>query len=161
MSASEGEDYLPHHPVLYQQIIHVIRPQRDRKYVDGTLGAGGHAWGILNASSPNGLLLGLDVDPQALALADERLAEFGERARLVRASHTTLKQQLNQIGWSQVDGIVLDLGASSMQFDTPDRGFSFLQDGPLDMRFDPKNPLSADDLVNTWDERSLAEILFK
>ena len=161
MSASEGEDYLPHHPVLYQQIIHVIRPQRDRKYVDGTLGAGGHAWGILNASSPNGLLLGLDVDPQALALADERLAEFGERAILVRASHTTLKQQLNQIGWSQVDGIVLDLGASSMQFDTPDRGFSFLQDGPLDMRFDPTNPLSADDLVNTWDERSLADILFE
>ena len=160
MRALEGEGYLPHYPVLYQQIIHVIRPQRDRKYVDGTLGAGGHAWGILNASAPNGLLLGLDVDPQALALADERLAEFGERAKLVQASHTTLKQQLNLIGWSQVDGIVLDLGASSMQFDTPDRGFSFLQDGPLDMRFDPHNPLRAEDLVNTWDERSLAQILF-
>ncbi len=161
MTAPEGEGYLPHHPVLYHQIIHAIRPQRERKYVDGTLGAGGHAWGILKESSPDGLLLGLDVDPHALALARERLAEFGERARLVLASHTTLEQQLANLGWSQVDGIVLDLGASSMQFDTPDRGFSFLRDGPLDMRFDPTSPLTAADIINTWDERSLADILFK
>jgi len=161
MSAPEGEDYLPHHPVLYQQIIHIIRPRRERKYVDATLGAGGHAWGILEASSPDGLLLGLDVDPQALALAENRLAEFGARATIVQASHTTLKQQLIRIGWPQVDGIVLDLGASSMQFDTPERGFSFLQDGPLDMRFNPANPLTADDLVNTWDEQSLAKIIFE
>jgi 16S rRNA (cytosine1402-N4)-methyltransferase len=161
MTVLEGEGYLPHHPVLYHQIIHVIRPQRDRKYVDGTLGAGGHAWGILKESSPDGLLLGLDVDPQALDLAKERLAEFGERARMFQASHTTLKQLLDQIGWSLVDGIVLDLGASSMQFDTPERGFSFLQDGSLDMRFDPNNPLTAADIVNTWDERSLADIIFK
>ncbi len=161
MTAPEGEGYLPHHPVLYHQIIHAIRPQRERKYVDGTLGAGGHAWGILKESSPDGLLLGLDVDPHALALARERLAEFGERARLVLASHTTLEQQLANLGWSLVDGIVLDLGASSMQFDTPDRGFSFLRDGPLDMRFDPTSPLTAADIINTWDERSLADILFK
>jgi 16S rRNA (cytosine1402-N4)-methyltransferase len=160
MTGTEGRKALPHHPVLYQEIIHVIRPQRDQKYVDGTLGAGGHAWGILKESSPDGLLLGLDVDPQALALAKERLAEFGARATLVQASHTTLRQQLDQVEWSLVDGIVLDLGASSMQFDTPDRGFSFLQDGPLDMRFDPNNPMTAADLVNTWDERSLADILF-
>jgi len=160
MTGTEGRKALPHHPVLYQEIIHVIRPQRDQKYVDGTLGAGGHAWGILKESSPDGLLLGLDVDPQALALAKERLAEFGERATLFQASHTTLRQQLDQVEWSLVDGIVLDLGASSMQFDTPDRGFSFLQDGPLDMRFDPNNPMTAADLVNTWDERSLADILF-
>jgi len=161
MTTTEGRGNLPHLPVLYHEIIHVIRPQRDQKYVDGTLGAGGHAWGILRESSPDGLLLGLDVDPQALALATERLSEFGERARLIQASHTTLRQQLDQVGWSLVEGIVLDLGASSMQFDTPDRGFSFLQDGPLDMRFDPNNPLTAADLVNTWDERSLADILFK
>lgn len=160
MTGTEGRKALPHHPVLYQEIIHVIRPQRDQKYVDGTLGAGGHAWGILKESSPDGLLLGLDVDPQALALAKERLAEFRARATLFQASHTTLRQQLDQVEWSLVDGIVLDLGASSMQFDTPDRGFSFLQDGPLDMRFDPNNPMTAADLVNTWDERSLADILF-
>ena len=160
MTGTEGRGALPHHPVLYHEIIHVIRPQRDHKYVDGTLGAGGHAWGILKESSPDGLLLGLDVDPQALALAKDRLAEYGERATLFHASHTTLRQQLDQVEWSLVDGIVLDLGASSMQFDTPDRGFSFLQDGPLDMRFDPNNPLTAADLVNTWDERSLADILY-
>jgi len=160
MTVTEGRGALPHHPVLYHEIIHVIRPQRDQKYVDGTLGAGGHAWGLLKESSPDGLLLGLDVDPQALVLAQERLAEFGARAKLFQASHTTLRQQLDQVEWSLVDGIVLDLGASSMQFDTPDRGFSFLQDGPLDMRFDPTNPLTAADLVNTWDERSLAEILY-
>ncbi len=79
----------------------------------------------------------------------------------MKASHTSLQQQLDRVGWSQVDGILLDLGASSMQFDTPDRGFSFSQDGPLDMRFDPTAPLTAADLVNTWDQRSLADVIYK
>jgi 16S rRNA (cytosine1402-N4)-methyltransferase len=138
-----------------------LNPQRDKKYVDATLGAGGHAWGILQGSSPTGMLLGLDLDPQALALAGDRLAEFGKRAILIQASHTSLRRQLEQAGWSQVDGIVIDLGASSMQFDTPERGFSFLHDGPLDMRFDPGSPLTAGDLVNTWDQRSLADVIYK
>jgi 16S rRNA (cytosine1402-N4)-methyltransferase len=125
------------------------------------VGAGGHAWGLLKHSSPDGLLLGLDVDPQAIGLAEERLAEFGARSVLVRASHTTLLAQLEQLGWEQVDGIVLDLGASSMQFDSPERGFSFLRDGPLDMRFDPSKPLTAADVVNSWDQRSLADVLYK
>ncbi|MFN2144348.1 MAG: 16S rRNA (cytosine(1402)-N(4))-methyltransferase RsmH [Anaerolineales bacterium] len=161
MKPSSGEGRLPHEPVLYHEIIHALHPQRGKKYVDATLGAGGHAWGILEGSSPDGMLLGLDLDPQALALAGERLAGFGERAILVKASHTSLQIQLDRVGWSQVDGIVIDLGASSMQFDTPDRGFSFLQDGPLDMRFDPSAPLTAADLVNTWDERSLADVIYK
>lgn len=161
MNATTGGERLPHQPVLYQQIIPAIQPQRGGKYVDGTVGAGGHAWGLLNASSPDGLLLGLDVDPQALKLAAERLAEFGSRATLVHASHITLRQQLDQLGWAQVNGIVLDLGASSMQFDSPDRGFSFSHDGPLDMRFNPQNPLTAADIVNTWDERSLADVIFQ
>jgi 16S rRNA (cytosine1402-N4)-methyltransferase len=138
-----------------------LNPQRGKKYVDATLGAGGHAWGILKESSPDGMLLGLDLDPQALALAGERLTEFGGRAILVQASHTSLRKMLDQVGWSQVDGIVLDLGASSMQFDTPERGFSFLHDGPLDMRFDTTAPLTAADLVNTWDQRSLADVIYK
>ena len=161
MSASGREAHFPHHPVLYQQIITAIQPKRSGKYVDGTLGAGGHAWGILEASSPDGLLLGLDVDPQALAIADQRLTEFGSRVTLVRASHTSLAEQLANLGWTQVDGIVLDLGASSMQFDTAERGFSFMKDGPLDMRFDPSNPLSAADIINTWDERSLADVIYQ
>jgi len=159
--AAKGEGQLPHQPVLYHQIITAIQPQRGKKYVDGTLGAGGHAWGILKESTPDGLLLGLDVDPTALALARQRLAEYGERAILIQASHTTLAKQLAQVGWQQVDGIVIDLGASSMQFDTAERGFSFLKDGPLDMRFDPTQPLTAADIVNTWDTISLADVLYK
>lgn len=129
--------------------------------MDGTLGAGGHAAGLLAASEPGGLLLGLDVDPQALELARQTLAPFGERACIKRASYTALPGQLSALGWDSVDGILLDLGASSMQFDTAARGFSFLQDGPLDMRFDPSQPLSADEIVNEWPEQELADLLYR
>jgi 16S rRNA (cytosine1402-N4)-methyltransferase len=129
--------------------------------VDGTLGAGGHAAGILASSEPGGLLLGLDVDPQALELARQTLAPFGERACIKRASYITLEAQLDALGWDSVDGILLDLGASSMQFDTPERGFSFLQDGPLDMRFDPAQALTADQIVNEWPEEELADLIYR
>jgi len=129
--------------------------------VDGTLGAGGHAHGILEASEPDGCLLGLDVDPQALALARQRLAPFGARATLRQASYTTLHEQLDGLGWKQVSGIVLDLGVSSMQLDTPQRGFSFQADAPLDMRFDPLQPLTAAVLVNSLSEKELADLLFR
>jgi len=130
-------------------------------YVDGTLGAGGHAWGILSASRPDGCLLGLDVDPQALALARMRLAEFGSRAVIVQASYVTMGEQLTTLGWDRVDGIVLDLGVSSMQLDTPERGFSFQSDASLDMRFDPTNPVQAADLVNRLPEDELASLLYR
>ena len=129
--------------------------------MDGTVGAGGHAAGLLLKSEPAGQLLGLDVDPRALDLARQKLAPFGERALLKRASYTSLPEQLATLGWDSVDGILLDLGASSMQFDTPDRGFSFLADGPLDMRFDTANPLTAGQIINTWPEWDLAEILYR
>lgn len=151
----------PHTPVLYQEIIHALQPRDLGRYVDGTLGAGGHARGILEACAPGGRLLGLDVDPQALALARETLAPYGERATLVQASYETLAAQLSALGWDAVDGVVLDLGASSMQFDRPERGFSFLQDGPLDMRFGPSAPTSAADLVNGLDESELADLIFR
>jgi 16S rRNA (cytosine1402-N4)-methyltransferase len=150
-----------HQPVLYQEIIHFLRPKSGGFYVDGTLGAGGHAVGLLTESEPGGRLLGLDVDPQALALAHQTLAPFGERAWLKRAAYTTLPEQLAELGWDSVDGILLDLGASSMQFDNAGRGFSFLSDGPLDMRFDPSNSLTAAEIVNTWAEAELADILFR
>lgn len=149
-----------HQPVLYHEIINFLHPQSGGLYVDGTLGAGGHAWGILQASSPDGRLLGLDLDPQALILAAQRLAPFTGRFNLVQASYTTLPKQLKASGWQQVHGIVLDLGVSSMQLDTPERGFSFQVDAPLDMRFDPYNPVTAADLVNTLDQRELADLLF-
>jgi 16S rRNA (cytosine1402-N4)-methyltransferase len=103
----------------------------------------------------------LDVDPQALALARETLAPYGERVRLARASYTSLPDQLAALGWQAVDGILLDLGLSSMQLDTPGRGFSFQQDAPLDMRFDPQATLTAADLVNSLPLDELADILYR
>jgi 16S rRNA (cytosine1402-N4)-methyltransferase len=159
-----GEDFAPtmtHKPVLYKEIIHALHPQRGGRYVDGTLGAGGHARGILEACTPDGQLLGLDVDPQALALARETLAPYEGRVHLVQASHISLAEQLAALKWDAVDGIVLDLGASSMQFDNPQRGFSFMQDGPLDMRFGPHALQSAADLVNSLPEKDLADLIFE
>jgi 16S rRNA (cytosine1402-N4)-methyltransferase len=161
MTMRGGEESLPHRSVLYHEIIHEIAPKRGKKFVDGTLGAGGHAWGILEASDPNGQLLGFDVDPQAISLARERLSPYGERVVIVRASYTSLLEQLEHVGWESVDGVLLDLGASSMQFDTPERGFSFLHEGPLDMRYDLQSPLSAADIVNSWEEEAIADILYR
>jgi len=154
-------EHPPHQPVLYKEIIHVLQPRSAGLYVDGTLGAGGHAEGILVASLPDGLLLGLDIDPQAIVLATERLKPFGPRAIIVKASYETLRAQLDAQGWEKVDGILLDLGISSMQVDTPERGFSFQADAPLDMRFDPQNPVRAADLVNNLSENDLADLLYR
>ncbi len=151
----------PHQPVLYKEIIHALQPKPGGRYVDGTLGAGGHARGILEACAPDGQLLGLDVDPQALAIARKTLAPYEGRIHLAQASYTTLSIQLQRLGWDQVDGILLDLGASSMQFDTPERGFSFQHDAPLDMRFDPRAPQTAADIVNRYSERELADLLYE
>ncbi|HEY9088049.1 MAG TPA: 16S rRNA (cytosine(1402)-N(4))-methyltransferase RsmH [Anaerolineaceae bacterium] len=161
LSEPESSQRPPHQSVLYQEILYYLRPHSPERYIDGTLGAGGHAWGILQAAEPNGELLGLDLDPQALALAGQRLAVFNNRATIVQASYTTLLDQMQANGWENVAGVLLDLGVSSMQLDTPDRGFSFQSNGPLDMRFSPQIQASAADLVNTLPEAQLAEILFR
>ena len=132
----------PHKPVLYQQIIHALRPTSEGRYVDCTVGAGGHAAGILAAASPDGRLLGLDRDPHALDAARNRLLEFGDRVHLVHASYVTLSDQLEGLEWTSVQGILFDLGMSSIQVDQPDRGFSFRNTGPLDMRFDPTDQIT-------------------
>lgn len=150
-----------HQPVLYQEIIHALRPVRKGLYVDCTVGAGGHAAGILQASAPEGRLLGLDLDPQALELAKQKLAPFRSRAILIHASYVTLSEQLKALEWSAVDGILLDLGLSSMQLDSSDRGFSFKLDGPLDMRFDPGSNQRASDLVNQLSVDALANLIYK
>jgi 16S rRNA (cytosine1402-N4)-methyltransferase len=155
------EDGSLHRPVLYHQIIHALRPSPAGLYVDCTLGAAGHAWGILEASAPDGKLLGLELDAQALEIARARLAPFGERVILRQASYATLQEQLRAVGWERVHGILLDLGVSSMQLDTPQRGFSFQHDAPLDMRFDTRAPLRAADLVNELSEQELAQLLFR
>lgn len=159
--AKAGMPLPPHQPVLYHEIILALQPKNKGFYVDGTLGAGGHARGILEACEPDGRLLGLDIDPQALALARETLAPYGERARLIQASYDTLTKTLDEIGWENVDGILLDLGLSSMQLDAPERGFSFQQDAPLDMRFDPASPTTAADLVNTLPQDELADLIYR
>ncbi|MEN4013612.1 MAG: 16S rRNA (cytosine(1402)-N(4))-methyltransferase RsmH [Bellilinea sp.] len=156
-----ADEALPHHPVLYHEIIHALLPQSPAKYVDATVGAGGHAWGILEASAPDGQLLALDRDPQALAIASQRLSAYQSRVRLAQASYVELQDQLRRIGWSRVHGIVFDLGVSSMQVDQAERGFSFTKDGRLDMRFDPNQNTSAADLINDLEERALADLLWK
>jgi 16S rRNA (cytosine1402-N4)-methyltransferase len=150
-----------HIPVLYQDIILALNPKSRGRYVDGTLGAGGHAAGILKASAPDGEILGMDVDPQALEIARKNLSEFGARATILQASYTSLAEQLSKVGWTRIDGMLLDLGASSMQFDTPERGFSFQAAGDLDMRFDPTNALTATHLVNNLPETELADLIFR
>jgi 16S rRNA (cytosine1402-N4)-methyltransferase len=152
---------MPHQPVLYHEIILALQPENKGLYVDGTLGAGGHARGILEACAPDGRLLGLDVDPQALALARKTLAPYGERVHLTQASYDSLREILEHIGWEEVDGILLDLGLSSMQLDSPERGFSFQHDAPLDMRFDPASPTSAADLVNSLPQEELADLIYR
>jgi 16S rRNA (cytosine1402-N4)-methyltransferase len=150
-----------HVPVLYKEIIHALQPKSPGRYVDGTVGAGGHARGILEACAPDGRLLGLDVDPLALALARKTLAPYGQRAHLAQASYELLSEVLAGVGWDGAHGILLDLGVSSMQLDTAERGFSFAQEAPLDMRFDPASGLPAADLVNLSPEDELAGLLFR
>ncbi len=150
-----------HRPVLYHEIIHALRPRQGGLYVDCTVGAGGHAKGILQASKPDGQLLGLDIDPDAIRMAREQLVSFGRRIFLVQDSYTRLNQILSNLDWVAVDGILLDLGVSSMQLDQPERGFSFREEAPLDMRFDPSNPVSAADLVNQLEEKQLADLVYQ
>ncbi len=151
----------PHKPVLYQEIIHALQPKNPGRYVDGTIGAGGHARGILEACAPDGCLLGFDLDSQALALTRGTLAPYGKRVILVQASYLSLLETMQHLGWDAVDGIVIDLGVSSMQLDTPERGFSFNHDAPLDMRFNRDAGLTAAQLVNTAPEADLANLLFQ
>lgn len=158
---SDNAKNLPHVPVLYHQIISALRPKSPGYYVDATIGAGGHALGILEESSPHGQLLGMDVDPRALELSLQRLTLFNNRIHLVHSSYTELRNTLLTLGWENVDGIVIDLGVSSMQIDSPERGFSFQHDGPLDMRFDPSQPVSAEDIVNHSTETELADLIWR
>ncbi|MGA7192090.1 MAG: 16S rRNA (cytosine(1402)-N(4))-methyltransferase RsmH [Anaerolineales bacterium] len=151
----------PHKPVLYQEIIHALQPKSPGRYIDGTIGAGGHARGILEACSPDGCLLGFDLDSQALALARETLAPYGQRVILEQASYLALLEAMQHLGWDAADGIVIDLGVSSMQLDTPERGFSFQVDAPLDMRFNREVGLTAAQLINTASESDIANLLFQ
>lgn len=156
---AEGRGSRQHVPVLYQEVLTGLRPAPGGKYIDATVGAGGHAAGLLAASAPNGQLLGVDRDPAALSAAGVTLAPFGGRVRLVQASYTQVT--IAALGFGPVDGFLIDLGLSSLQLDDAQRGFAFQSDGPLDMRFDPGAELTAAEIVNTWPLEDLADIIYR
>lgn len=148
----------PHLSVLLNEVVNLFSINRLNKFVDGTLGAGGHSLSLLNAHPEIELLIGFDQDPDARAIAAKRLENHSSRVQILSKNFATLQNSLNAIGITQVDGILVDLGVSSMQFDLAERGFSFSKEGPLDMRMDPTSPLTAAEIVNNWDERELGRI---
>ena len=145
-----------HVPVLLREVLEALRPSRGGLFVDATLGLGGHAEAILDAS-PDVRLVGIDRDPEALALARERLARFGARFVSVEGRHEELAVHLDRLGHAEVDGVLADLGVSSLQLDRPERGFSFMKDGPLDMRMGRTGPTAAD-LVAELPAEELARV---
>ncbi len=150
-----------HIPVLYQEIIAYLQPRSGGIYIDGTVGSGGHAKGILQASDPDGRLLAFDRDPEAIAFAREQLLEAGDRVTFVQASYGEMATLAPKFGFKQVNGILLDLGLSSRQLEDGERGFSFMQAGTLDMRFDPTQGDTAANLINQLDEVEIADILWR
>ena len=136
-----------HIPVLYAKVLDFLKPQPDGVYVDGTVGLGGHSYAILNASAPNGYLIGIDLDPEALAIAKERLHPFDDRYCLINGNFAEMNVLLEDCSIDAVDGILLDLGVSSLQLDTPHRGFSFNHTGPLDMRMTGEHRLDGNQEV--------------
>jgi len=148
---------MPHVPVLLEAVVAALTPA-DR-VIDGTLGLGGHTKALLDAGVTE--VLGMDMDQAALKIARDNLTAYGERLHIVHTSYVEMARQAERLGWKQVGGILLDLGVSSLQLDTPERGFAFMKDGPLDMRFNPNSDQStAADIVNEWDEAELADLFY-
>ncbi len=147
-----------HISVLKDEIIEAFAGQTLTVFVDATLGAGGHAAAILAAHPEIKQYIGIDQDPQAQAIAAENLALYKEKVLILSGNFSEILPQLKNRGISSVDGILFDLGVSSMQFDIAEKGFSFNKEGPLDMRMDPTSPLTAEEIVNEWDEREIGRI---
>lgn len=152
-----------HRPVMLEEVLVWLKPRPGGIYLDGTIGAGGHSEAILEATAPDGRIIGLDRDAFAVALARERLALFGDRVLIMQAEHKDVEEVLRNVTprGHGIDGGVLDLGVSSMQVDQPARGFSFMADGPLDMRMDQRESRTAADLVNRLPEQDLMRMLFE
>lgn len=148
----------PHASVLLDELLGFFRDKPVRYFVDATLGAGGHSAAFLEAHPEIELLIGIDQDPVARGIAAERLAPWKNKVRIAEGNFSEIAQHVAAAGLNAVDGIIFDLGVSSMQFDMPEKGFSFMRDGPLDMRMDPKKELSAAVIVNTWSESDLGRI---
>jgi 16S rRNA (cytosine1402-N4)-methyltransferase len=156
----------PHTPVLLDEVLEWLRIRPDGIYVDATLGAGGHSAAIAGRLSlGKGKLISLDRDAQALRIAQERLAEFGSLVSFVHSPFSKIAEAAQGLGIAKVDGVLADLGVSSMQLDLPERGFSFREAGPLDMRMSSgeaeEDTLTADEIVNRWSEKEVADLLYK
>jgi 16S rRNA (cytosine1402-N4)-methyltransferase len=157
-----GDEYMRlHQPVLWKEAVELLHCQSGGFNVDCTLGMGGHAEKILQASSPDGVLLAIDRDPEAIAFAKERLTAFGQRLRVVYGDYRMLKTILATEGMHSPSGILADLGPSMLQFSTAGRGFSFQLEGPLDMRMDPSSAETAAHIINTYQLQALADLLRK
>jgi 16S rRNA (cytosine1402-N4)-methyltransferase len=149
---------IDHTPVLRDEVVRLLAPRPDGVIVDGTVGLGGHAEALLEAG-PTGRLIGIDRDPEALARAHGRLARFGSRVSLVHGDYRDLERLLDGLGVDRVDGLLLDLGLSSLQLDDASRGFSFRLDGPLDMRADPTDGETAAEWIASAPRAEIAEVL--
>ena len=149
-----------HYSVLLEETIENLNIKPDGIYVDGTLGGGGHASEVAKRLSNKGRLIGIDQDADAIRAAGERLKPYGDRITIIRSNYANMKEELHAIGVEHVDGIVLDLGVSSFQLDTPERGFTYREaDAPLDMRMDDRQTLTAKDIVNNYSEMDLYRII--
>lgn len=148
-----------HKSVLLEETVDGLNIKPDGIYVDGTLGGGGHAYEVCKHLSNKGRFIGIDQDEAAIEAASDRLSDFGERVTIVRSNYCDMKLQLQNLGIDKVDGIVLDLGVSSYQLDTAERGFSYRVDAPLDMRMDRRQEMTAKDIVNGYSEMDLFRII--
>ena len=148
-----------HKSVLLEETVNGLNIKPDGIYVDGTLGGGGHAYEVCKHLSNKGRFIGIDQDEAAIEAASARLSDFGERVTIVRSNYCDMKLQLQKLGIDKVDGIVLDLGVSSYQLDTAERGFSYRVDAPLDMRMDRRQKMTAKDIVNDYSEMDLFRII--
>jgi 16S rRNA (cytosine1402-N4)-methyltransferase len=146
---------------MLDEVLRELSPQSGQRFIDATVGAGGHTQAILKATDPDGRVLAMDADPLALNIARQRLASYGSRALFVHSNFDQIAHVAGKYDFVPVQGILFDLGLSSMQLDTTERGFSFQDDGPLDMRFDPNGPTTAADLVNNLSQDELADILYR
>lgn len=148
-----------HKSVLLNETIDGLNIQPDGIYVDGTLGGGGHAYEVCRRLGDKGSIVGIDQDAAAIEAAGKRLKDFGEKVTIVRSNYCDMKSKLHELGIDKVDGIVLDLGVSSYQLDTAERGFSYREDAPLDMRMDTRQKMTARDIVNDYEEMELYRVI--
>ncbi len=148
-----------HKSVLLRETIDSLKVKPGGIYVDGTLGGGGHAFELCSRLGKDGRLIGIDQDEAAISAASERLSEYKGQVTIVRSNYSRMPQVLDELGIGKVDGIYLDLGVSSYQLDTPERGFTYREDVPLDMRMDQRKPMTAADIVNAYSEEKLYRVI--